>query len=154
MLALIPQAAAAHESSEMVWQGFQENRLVYVQDRPSDYQLVVTALVVVFLWEIVKGIVGHCASWCRKKKPAPRQLPAREASSSSSDSDDPPPTAAAGPRERRPRPSALNRASQPLRKVVFTQNGKCVHASRQCSTLNVSQEFQERNLCTVCCRIK
>ena len=154
MLALIPQAAADHESSEVVWQGFPENRLVYAHDRQSDYQLVATALVVVFLWEIVKGIVGHCASWCRKKKPAPRQLPARKASSSSSDSDDPPPTAAAGPRERRPRPSALNRASQPLRKVVFTQNGKCVHASRQCSTLNVSQEFQERNLCTVCCRIK
>ena len=36
------------------------------------------------------------------------------------------------------------------KKVYFTPRGTCVHASRDCSTLNSSTKFQERDVCQKC----
>ena len=38
------------------------------------------------------------------------------------------------------------------KKVFMTPRGTCVHASRSCSTLNMSTRFQERDMCQKCVR--
>ena len=108
MMALMPQVAATQDFSGMAPYGAQESGLIYVQSRQSDYWFVGMALMVVCLWEHE----GH--GWILhqrvQEEEATRQLPTQAASSSSSDSDSPPLAAGAVVRQRRPRPSALDRA--------------------------------------------
>ena len=148
LMALIPLAEAA-PSTEIVVQS-SAVKVASENGARSDYQLLAMFMAVIVVWELVKGVVRWGMSRCFAARTKPAVL--EESESSDSAAEDPP--VAPVLRERRHRVPVLQRDGQVIRKVVFTQNGKCVHAHKQCQTLNVSQEFIERKLCTVCCKIK
>ena len=142
IVALMPEVEAAGEVVVT-------NSVVVPTTSPTNYLLFMILMVVtIAVWEFFKGVVAWCCRGCRRPK-----------QDESDDEPTPPPSPrTALPttrlRERRARPAARDRRNKILTKVVMTPNGTCAHASSACSTLNVSQEFIERKLCTVCCKIR
>ena len=149
IVALMPETEA---SREVVVAGHLVPETSGATNYLSLFILVASSIAV---WELLKGMIG----WFRRRCCCGRTKEREEES--------PPPTPRAGttpppspttalprPRRGRVRPAARNRQNAVLSKVVMTPNGTCAHSSKECSTLNISQELVERKLCTVCCRIR
>ena len=142
IVALMPEVEAAGEVVVT-------SSVVVPTTSPTNYLLFVILMVVtIAVWEFFKGVVAWCCRGGRRPK--------------KDESDDelapPPSPRTALPttrlRERQARPAARDRRDKILDRVIMTPNGTCVHATTTCSTLNVSQQFIERRLCTVCCKIR
>ena len=149
IVALLPEAEAAQDVA--LWSG-----AVSVSSPAPNYLfLAILMIVSIASWELLKGMVrwmSRCFGYGRVKTQEEDSPPVTPRTGIT-----PPPsptTALPRPRQGRVRPAVRNRADQVLSKVVMTPNGTCAHATRECSTLNTSQEFVERKLCTVCCRIR
>ena len=148
MIVAFPLESAAASGGEVVV----ANSVVLSRPESPNYlALLILIITSIAVWEFIKGAVAWLRRCCCCVK--------KEPESSDSDSDPPsPPARTALPkgqaRQRRARPAARNRDGQVLTRVIMTPNGTCAHASTDCATLNGSQSFVERRLCTVCCRIR
>ena len=143
IVALFPGADASRE-------------VVYVGNPPVAHHgevnylfLGMIIVVSVAVWESVKWALAGLRECCCKKKTKPEP---EQASSSSSSA--PPSPRTALPRRRKVRPAVRDRQNNIVKAVYMTPNGTCAHSSRECQTLNISQEFVERRLCTVCCKLR
>ena len=144
IVALLPEAEAS--STQVVLTG---QVAVPGSSTPSYLLFMAIVIGIVIVWELMKGMIGRycCCCFAKKEKAA-------ESDSDSGSSTPRPRTSLPRPRQRKVRPAVKDKKGSVLCKVYMTPNGTCAHASKECSTLNVSQEFVERRLCTVCCKIK
>ena len=143
IVALLPEAEAS--GTQVVLTGQVD---VPGSSTPSYLLFMAVVIGIVILWEFMKGMIGrYCCCFAKKEKAA-------ESDSDSGSSTPRPRTSLPRPRQRKVRPAVKDKKGSVLCKVYMTPNGTCAHASKECSTLNVSQEFVERRLCTVCCKIK
>ena len=143
IVALFPEAEASRELVEVGW--MEPSR----QEPGVNYFFLGFIMVIsILVWELIKSMVVWVTGKCCRAKAKPQ--PVEESSSSSSA---PPSPRAVLPRPRRARATLRNRRGEVVKKVFMTPNGTCAHSSSECQTLNVSQEFVERKLCSVCCKL-